>query len=520
MALYSCPDTGYYHLEISRRESVKTTLGRMGFTGEQGAILLEWTRVYLVPGGKGRVRISKRDLNRPVYPGDALCIPECLPLQIRSKLDPTTKDTSILIGGREISKAIARAIICAEKYIYIVIWSVDPQLNFSLPDGTILSLHQLLDRTLEKNPYLTVYVIWTQITKKYADWGTPESIRRIAFELFKSTHVNRRVKIVIARRDPKSVPDTALAEVIDELYTLGSVHTKLLVVDGEIAFCGSANLNKWSMDETNVHEVTAEVKGIGAKLLNNMFAGMWNRELKKTPNFSQGLSDVSDSIVEAPINWKRLLDADISVSISEPDAPGEQCIGDVYYQQIRNAQKHIYVENQYFRHQYIAAKLRNWVEEDPRRSLTIVIPESPEEIRDPDNLTGQDQLTVLATIKSLHHLTVKLRFPLENVTILSPKYDKPYIHSKLIITDPLSNSATMFIGSANLNPRGLDGKVDHETNLLIMDAEVVNNAYKRLRDNHSKLNLQPHNLLKYIELEEKIVPFIKKIYYPFLEFLA
>ena len=77
----------------------------------------------------------------------------------------------------------------------------------------------------------------------------------------------------------------------------------------------------------------------------------------------------------------------------------------------------------------------------------------------------------------------------------------------------------MFIGSANLNPRGLDGKVDHETNVLIIDSEVTNRAYNRLIDNHVRLNLQPHNLLKYIEIEEKIVPIIK-IYYPFLEFLA
>lgn len=519
MALYACPGTGYYNLEIIQRESVKDVLSRVGYPDEQGAVLLKWTRVYLIRKGKGRVQISERDFNLPVYPGDMLCIPECLPLNIKSKLDPSSKDVNILIGGNETSRAIAHAINCAKKYIYLTIWNVAPNLNMVLLDGSTLTLKELINRTLDRNPLLTLHVIWSQISKAYADWGTPESIRHIAFELFKSTDVNRRVKIVIARRDPKTVPNTALAEILNEIYTLGVIHTKMLVVDGEFAFCGSANLNQWSMDETNAHEVTAEIKGVGAKLLNNEFVGMWNKEVKKTPNFSQGLSEVSDVLAEAPIGWRSMLETNISVSISEPDDPGGLCIEDVYYQRIRNAQEHIYIENQYFRHQYIALELKKWVEKDPRRKLTIVIPESSEEIKDLNNQTGQDQLTLLATIKTLHHLTVKFRFPLENVAILSPKNNKPYIHSKLIITDALSDSAAMFIGSANLNPRGLDGKVDHETNVLIIDSEVTNRAYNRLIDNHVRLNLQPHNLLKYIEIEEKIVPIIK-IYYPFLEFLA
>ena len=73
------------------------------------------------------------------------------------------------------------------------------------------------------------------------------------------------------------------------MYTLGVIHTKMLVVDGEFAFCGSANLNQWSMDETNAHEVTAEIKGVGAKLLNNEFVGMWNkRRWKKKRELQPG----------------------------------------------------------------------------------------------------------------------------------------------------------------------------------------------------------------------------------------
>ena len=148
---------------------------------------------------------------------------------------------------------------------------------------------------------------------------------------------------------------------------------------------------------------------------------------------------------------------------------------------------------------------------------------TPEEIKNKKILSFIDQLTYAATIRSLNYLTEKVDKetfkPIKNVEILSPPTKRPNVHSKLMITDPETDDAALFVGSANLNPRGLDGLVDNEVNILIRDPTVANQTYQRLMSNHTRMKVQPHDLNQYREIGKNIMLIIDLHYY-LLEFLA
>lgn len=520
--MFACPEQDYYRLRVTERESVQDVLEKAGYPGEQALRLLQCAKVYWVPRGKGRRQLTEKMISRPIHAGDSICIPKCLQDHCQAKLDGITGEAQILIGGDEIFRAMFRAAVCARNYIYMAFWSLDPDLDIPIVDGSHTSLSGLIQEILIENPQLKIYVLWSQISKQFVDWGTPEKIRGLATKLFGHALLNKRGKVLIARRDPKSIPSSVPGEILNALFTLGTVHSKIMVVDGKVAFCGSANLHPWSRSPEYSHEVTAKVSGFGAQLLNNEFVGMWNRELKKKPNFSTGLSETSDVLPTMELAWRSLLKSCISIRHSEPELE-EVGIKDAYYQLIRNARKEIYIENQYFRHRFVASKLREWIREDLKRKITILMTNTPEQIKNKKILSFVDQLTYAATIRSLNYLTEKVDKetvkPIKNVEILSPPTKRPNVHSKLMITDPETDDAALFLGSANLNPRGLDGLVDNEVNILIRDPTVANQTYQRLMSNHARMKVQPHDLNQYREIEKNIM-FIIDLHYYLLEFLA
>ena len=520
--MFACPEQGYYRFQVTERESVQDVLEKAGYPGEQALGLLRCAKVYLVPRGKGRRQLTEKMISRPIHAGDSICIPKCLPDYCQAKQDKITGEAQILIGGDEIFREMARAAVCAHNYIYMAFWSLDPELNIPIVDGSHTTLKALIQEVLIENPQLKIYVLWSQISKQFVDWATPEKIRGSAVKLFGRALLNKRGKVLIARRDPKHIPSHISGEILNALFTLGTVHSKIMVVDGKVAFCGSANLHPWSRSPEYSHEVTAKVSGIGAQLLNNEFVGMWNRELKKKPNFSGGLSETSDVLPTMELAGRSLLKSSISIKHSEPEL-SEAGIKDAFYSLIHNARKEIYIEHQYFRHRFVASKLGEWVRADPKRKITILVTNTPEEVKTKETLSYVDQLTYSATIRSLKYLTEKVDEetvkPIKNVEILSPPTTRPNVHSKLMITDPETDDAALFLGSANLNPRGLDGLVDNEVNILIRDTTMVNQTYQRLVNNHARMNVQTHDLHQYQEIEKKIGPIINWHYY-LLEFLV
>jgi phosphatidylserine/phosphatidylglycerophosphate/cardiolipin synthase-like enzyme len=520
--MFEPPKQSYYWLPVNEQKTVQKVLEKAGYTEEQALQLFKCARIYLVSLDKKWYQLKENELYMSVKEGEFICIPKCLQEYCQGKIDGIAGETQILIDGDEIFREMFRAAICARDYIYMICWSLDPDLDIPLVDGNHITLSELIQKILRENPHLKIYVLWSQISKNYVDWGTPEKIREFAVKLFGNTFLNQRGKVLIGRRDPKSISSSIQGEILNALLTLGTIHSKIFVVDGKVAFCGSANLHGWSRSPEYSHEVAVRLLGFGAQLLNNEFVGMWNRELKKEPNFSNGLSNASDVLTTIELNWRRLLESSISVMRSEPELE-EAKILDTYLQLIHNAKKEIYIENQYFRHRFLASKLKEWILEDQSRKLRILITYTPEEVKDKETLTFVDQLTYSATIRSLNYLTEKIGEktikPIKNVEIFSPVERKPNIHSKLMITDPNTDDAVLFLGSANLNPRGLDGLVDNDLNILIRDPAIANMAYQRLMSKYGQMNVQPHDLNQYIEIEKNIWEIVN-FHYELIEFLA
>ncbi|HSH58257.1 MAG TPA: hypothetical protein VK988_01195 [Acidimicrobiales bacterium] len=174
---------------------------------------------------------------------------------------------------------------------------------------------------------------------------------------------------------------------------------------------------------------------------------------------------------------------------------------DTYENLVAGVKKWLYIENQYFRHPPLAAKIAQHIEDTPDLYVTIVLPSYSEEIglrgdlpalRDEYAKTN-DAATRAALLEKARRLGLTID-PFNKVTLLlqtrclaalvdNPRARiwiprrrgrrgpaRPYIHTKLAITD----DTALFLGSANINGRSLDGYADSEVNVLIKStAEVV-----------------------------------------------
>jgi phosphatidylserine/phosphatidylglycerophosphate/cardiolipin synthase-like enzyme len=121
---------------------------------------------------------------------------------------------------------------------------------------------------------------------------------------------------------------------------------------------------------------------------------------------------------------------------------------------------------------------------------------------------------LLAKILSLRCLTNGDYSLPKNIQIYSPADNmNPYVHSKLMIADFNTPNAKMILGSANINPRGLDGITDSELDVIIDDADVVNDAYARLLDWGRSASLVPHDTRQYKKIYDAISDDVKRTFH-------
>lgn len=355
------------------------------------------------------------------------------------RVDTATR-LAFLIDAEAYYAALLEAFEGARQSIWILGWAFDPRTRLA-PDGHEGAedpdeIGQVLIRLARTNRALDVRVlIWKSILSINGSHAILEHRARKAFQ-----------GTPVRYREDDQVPFGACH------------HQKVVVVDGEIAFCGGADIavNRWDTlghqddDPRRIlphkarhaprHDVMALVEGAAAAALADLFRSRWTR--------AWGDDFAAD---DAGAAWPgsqpaHLVQTPVAIARTEPAYGGRPLVDEIlrlHLACIASARETIYLENQYFTSPLLAEAL----------ARRLVEPEGPEVIL---ILTGRapswfDRLTMDPA-----------RGPLIRRLMEADRYDRfrayapvtgrgrpIVVHSKVSLFD----DRVARVGSANLNNR-------------------------------------------------------------------
>ena len=259
---------------------------------------------------------------------------------------------------------------------------------------------------------------------------------------------------------------------LDDALPMGaSHHQKIVIVDDTLAFCGGIDIavNRWDTEDHQprhpgrkgpsgdaydpFHDAQMVVQGPAAARLAELVRRRW---MRATDHDIEPVEDPS------PI-WPDELEPDfesvqlgIARTLPEDDDQAAVCeVRNLYLEAIRQAERYIYIENQYITVDEIADALAQRMRDRPDLEALILTPDRPQGWLEAKTM-GAGQAGVMARLDD-----PAFRDRILFVSAYSGEGDDEvavFVHAKLMIVD----DRLLRIGSANLNNRsmGLDSECD------------------------------------------------------------
>ena len=364
-----------------------------------------------------------------------------------------------LIDGEEYFSAIYRALVQAQKTIYITGWEINSHVRLIPPRRKIghysPELCTLLDQLARERVGLRIFIlVWN-----FAGFYVMEREVFPAIALDWLTHKNMRF-------------------VMDDQHPIGaSQHQKFVVVDDQIAFCGGLDLThrRWDTREHlgqsparidhrerhygPFHDVQMAVTGPAATALGGLFRERWKRAT------GEKLMPPKLNSTETRFSLRGDF-RDGRIAIARTYSPYKQKteireVERLYVDMIRRTKHLLYIETQYFTAQAILAALCELLREPQAPQVIIVLPEKAGGWLE-ENTMGVKQTAALEQLRSadrFHRLGVYYPY-LPNLG----KNEYLTVHSKVMVAD----DSLARIGSSNLTNRsmGLDSECD-----LVLEAD-------------------------------------------------
>lgn len=360
---------------------------------------------------------------------------------------------SFLIDADAYFHAFRESAKLARKSIYIFGWDIDSRmilLRQDPLDGYPLQLGEFLNALAEKNEELNIYIlIWDFVRVMDLDREWFSSIK-LVWKAPENIHFH-----------------------LDQKHPVGaSIHHKLIVIDDALSFSGGLDLTKQRWDTPRHHpddskrhtfdddryrphhDVQIMFSGEPAQLLGRYVRDRWQVVTGQ---------DLSNKIDQLQIRWPKSIPVDIEhcrVGIARTqaeyeDQPGIYEAEKLYLDSIRQAQKYIYIENQYLTASKIIDALTHSLQQDYGPEIIIVLPLST------DGWLSQNTMDMLR-IQAIQKLCAADKF--ERLGLFYAHQDglegdqTIKIHSKTMIID----DCFARVGSSNLNNRsmGFDTECD------------------------------------------------------------
>ena len=361
-----------------------------------------------------------------------------------------TKRLAPVIDGENYYSAVADTIKNAKETVFLAAWDIDSRIRLKRGKEDV-TLSELLIRSCKNNPNLRIYILSWDFAILYA----LEREKLMGLKWNVTTPKNIRF-------------------FLDSEHPLGaSHHQKILIADDSIAFCGGMDLSnsRWDTREhlehhperidpmnsnyTPYHDVMFAVDSEAALCFSELFRNRWRHATGEELPKPQTNSD------PWPKNIKPLVkDAEIGIFRTQPSYKlmnEAREIENAYLKIIANAEKYIYIENQYFTSKAIYQSVKERINDKDCPEILMILPL---------NSPGWLEESTMVNIRSYYIQELiqadkynKLRFcrphtGAEGVGFIN-------IHAKQIIAD----NTHLFMGSANLSNRSMG--FDTEANILL-----------------------------------------------------
>jgi phospholipase D1/2 len=349
-------------------------------------------------------------------------------------------------------RLVRRALLDARETVFILGWDTAAAIDLE-PGGDASEAPTRLDELLafvtRRRPGLQVYILtW--------DYGALYTLEREPLTRWRfGWRTSRRVRFGF-----------------DDHHPVGaSHHQKIIVVDDQLAFCGSIDLTSHRWDETAhrvdeparkttlgkayepYHEVQLMVSGPVAAALGELARERWravgNEDL---PALAASTTDLWPADLTPD-----LTDVDVAIVRTVPPsetAPAIRECETLFRDSIARATESIFIENQYFTDDSIGEHLAARLQEPDGPEVVVVVPKECAGWLERQSM-GAFRDALFERLKSAdRHGRLRLVYP-----IASRTQDVPtFIHSKVMIVD----DELVRVGSANLARRsmGLDTECD------------------------------------------------------------
>ena len=285
--------------------------------------------------------------------------------------------------------------------------------------------------------------------------------------------------------------------------SIGSWHQKTIVVDGRVAYVGGMNTreNDWDESAHRVfeyrrtphattgsqrstlsakreqpkfaprHDFATHIEGPLVMDVQNNFVQRWNQAIDDKRLFSAGLVKLAMRSSQPTASGKKRGQIVRTVPAYPAVPMGEKGCMELYQRAIRNAEKYIYIEDQYFRSGIMAQELASAVRKNPK--LIVLVVTQPDQFADIEWAEiGIGTLTTYWT----HDAFVTIQKALPSFCLFelimndvdasgNQVYVRANTHAKMMIVD----DEWYTIGSCNLNDRGF--LFEGEINVGVADAE-------------------------------------------------
>lgn len=364
----------------------------------------------------------------------------------------TATRAALLIDGAAYFRALAAAMEKAEHSIVILGWDLRSDLLLD-PENSTETLAARLQRLIEARAGLHVRIlIW--------DWPIVMSVGREILPHWGFDPLEERLTFVLD----------------DEIPVGGAHHEKLVVLDDRLAFVGGLDLTSGRWDTTEhhpgnlrrlevesgadrapFHDLMLMVEGPVAAALGELAAERWRVATDdRLAPCDPTSADLWPEGVEADAR-----DVPVAIARTRPEIDGLEAAHEIkalYLAAIAEAQRLVYIENQYLTVPAVAQALAGRLRDVPGLEVVIVTPqacEGPLETAVMDEGRKKFKATLEAAARDrVRVLTVQSHGLRVNV------------HAKLMAVD----DRLFTVGSANLANRSMG--VDTETNVVIESPEA------------------------------------------------
>jgi phospholipase D1/2 len=354
---------------------------------------------------------------------------------------------AVLIDAANYYGTLRKALIQAQRAIYIIGWDVDSRTPLVGPSGEPdddlpRELGPFLSALVERRPELKISILL---------WD---------YSLFFTSEREAMPSLALRWKTPPQI-DLCL----DDAIPLGSSHhQKIVVVDEALAFSGGLDLTirrwdtcahdpscKYRVDPAGkpyngFHDVQMMVDGDAAKAMTELARTRWARaaveELPEVPGLATPWPDCAEP---------HFRHVDVAISRTEPPYAEHAAVQEVetlFHDMIASAHRTLYVESQYLTCSRFARTLAKAMRRNPELEAVIV---SPHKYR------GKLERTVMTSGRARVARILRKARVADRVLMAAPrirhegKPADPHVHSKVMIVD----DRYLRVGSANLCHRSM-----------------------------------------------------------------